>query len=97
MPCLLWKGLSGSVCLGLLVLFRHGSDLVWIVSEKFTPVVLQVIRVYLHKCSTGGANIAELLHRVWGCRGERDRDFLVMALNPGPQMRIPQTLKSVKP
>lgn len=73
MPCLLWKGLSGSVCLGLLVLFRHSSGLVGTLSEKFTPVVLQfVFQVYLHKCSTGGANAAELLHRVWGCRGERD-------------------------
>lgn len=73
MPCLLWKELSGSVCLGLLVLFRHNSGLVGIVSEKFTPVVLQFIfQVYLHKCSTGGANAAELLHRVWGCRGERN-------------------------
>lgn len=73
MPCLLWKGLSGSVCLGLLVLFRHNSGLVGIVGEKFTPVVLQFIfQVYLHKRSTGGANAAELLHRVWGCRGERD-------------------------
>lgn len=95
MPCFLWKELSGSVCLGLLVLFRHNSGLVGIVSEKFTPVVLQfMFQVYLHKCSTGGANAAELLHSVGMQRGEGLRLF---ALNPGPQMRVPQTLKSVQP
>jgi len=40
MRSVLWKGLSGNVCLGLLVLVKHSSGLAWILSKRFAPILL---------------------------------------------------------
>lgn len=35
----LWKGLRGNVCLGLLELFRYSSGLAWILSKKVASIL----------------------------------------------------------